>query len=475
VILGRKGKSILPFFIILYHLFRKVLLPLLPHFNISAMKIKSLSLRHYKRFAAEQQIAFTNEQGQINDITLLVGENGSGKTSILQAIVAMIGNVNRRLKFTDLEKDWEGFNYQYLRNGNRTQIEVEIAFETEETQATLDYANQLISTGKRINPLPSQHSTVNLSWNYDTRIITASHGTPSYYQFGGYQYALQLKNISPDYLALFEKVGSIYWYTEQRTAHSVQNLNYEATNTNRLRDLLARTHNFHVRRLQNNYELRPGQRDAFETLQQLYAQIFPGRRIVGSEPNMYDLNQPNDFWFNDGTSDYELSGLSAGERALFPILLDFALMNINHSIIIIDEIELHLHPRLLQNLLRALPNLGYNNQFIISSHSPYVMRELPHENILLAKDGYVQPLNSYTQGRNPATILDEIFQLPERTPEALQLIQHFHAAIEQQNLQQASQLLEQMTQQWGDLDVEVVRSQMYYEDLLNDLQHETHH
>ncbi|MBK9460398.1 MAG: AAA family ATPase [Sphingobacteriales bacterium] len=44
------------------------------------MKIKSLTLRNYKRFTNEQTISFCNEQGQVNDITLLIGENGSGKT-----------------------------------------------------------------------------------------------------------------------------------------------------------------------------------------------------------------------------------------------------------------------------------------------------------------------------------------------------------------------------------------------------------
>ena len=61
--------------------------------------------------------------------------------------------------------------------------------------------------------------------------------------------------------------------------------------------------------------------------------------------------------------------MSAGERSIFPILMDFARWNINNSIIIIDEVELHLHPPLQQALIKALPKLGKNNQFIITSHS----------------------------------------------------------------------------------------------------------
>jgi predicted ATP-dependent endonuclease of OLD family len=64
--------------------------------------------------------------------------------------------------------------------------------------------------------------------------------------------------------------------------------------------------------------------------------------------------------------------MSAGERAIFPILLDFANRNINNSIIIIDEVELHLHPPLQQALIRSLPTWGVNNQFFITTHSDSV-------------------------------------------------------------------------------------------------------
>jgi predicted ATP-dependent endonuclease of OLD family len=39
----------------------------------------------------------------------------------------------------------------------------------------------------------------------------------------------------------------------------------------------------------------------------------------------------------------------------------------------VDEMELHLHPPLQQALVRALPKLGRNNQFIITTHSDDVV------------------------------------------------------------------------------------------------------
>ena len=57
---------------------------------------------------------------------------------------------------------------------------------------------------------------------------------------------------------------------------------------------------------------------------------------------------------------------------------------------LIDEIELHLHPPMQQALLRALPKMGQNNQFIISTHSDYIEQILPddspYESIIRLED-----------------------------------------------------------------------------------------
>ena len=74
--------------------------------------------------------------------------------------------------------------------------------------------------------------------------------------------------------------------------------------------------------------------------------------------------------------------MSAGERAIFPILLDFARWNINNSIIIIDEVELHLHPPLQQAFVRSLSKLGKNNQFILTTHSESVTSMFEEEQII---------------------------------------------------------------------------------------------
>jgi hypothetical protein len=100
--------------------------------------------------------------------------------------------------------------------------------------------------------------------------------------------------------------------------------------------------------------IQAGEFDFFAELESIYTKVFPGRSFVGSAPrfDIYEKAQAPDFFLDDGHNQYELSGMSAFDVAVFPIYMDFARWNINNSIIIIDELELHLHPLLQQTLDR---------------------------------------------------------------------------------------------------------------------------
>ena len=59
------------------------------------MKIKEITLRNYKRFIDQRTFSFCDSEGEVNDITLIVGNNGSGKSSLLQAIVLLVASASR--------------------------------------------------------------------------------------------------------------------------------------------------------------------------------------------------------------------------------------------------------------------------------------------------------------------------------------------------------------------------------------------
>ncbi len=152
---------------------------------------------------------------------------------------------------------------------------------------------------------------------------------------------------------------------------------------NLLRRRLSDLFNFHERVRREDYKLRPGQRDIFADIERAYRTVFPGHHFEGPVPRteMEEILAEPWFYLFDGSHQYELGEMSGGERAIFPMIFDFANWTIHNSVILIDELELHLHPPLQQGLLKALRNLGKNNQFIITTHSDAVTSIVPEESI----------------------------------------------------------------------------------------------
>jgi predicted ATP-binding protein involved in virulence len=64
--------------------------------------------------------------------------------------------------------------------------------------------------------------------------------------------------------------------------------------------------------------------------------------------------------------------MSAGEQSVFPIRYEFVRQQIAYSIVLIDEIDLNLHPPAAQFLVRQLPKIGPTGQFIFTTHSEAV-------------------------------------------------------------------------------------------------------
>ena len=55
------------------------------------MKVQSLHLKYFKQFRDKELHLIDSETGLAQDLVVLIGRNGSGKTSILQAIAAHWG------------------------------------------------------------------------------------------------------------------------------------------------------------------------------------------------------------------------------------------------------------------------------------------------------------------------------------------------------------------------------------------------
>ncbi|MDR9826635.1 AAA family ATPase [Vibrio sp. FNV 38] len=100
---------------------------------------------------------------------------------------------------------------------------------------------------------------------------------------------------------------------------------------------------------------------------------------------------------------------------LNPTLGAHAISDVN-GIVLVDEVDMHLHPQwqqlVLQNLAEAFPRI----QFIVTTHSPQVLTTVKKEQILIIQeDKAINPIgNTYGEASN--YVLNHVFNVNSRPP-----------------------------------------------------------
>jgi hypothetical protein len=349
------------------------------------MKVESISIHNFKRFD-DLEVTFSNSTlHEVSNRFLILGDNGTGKTSLLQAIALPLALATRQIQDI-LGFDWVGFMPgRYLRWG-RPRIELVVSFGDEEIDITRQLARRWYEAlpedvqQRQSYVEPADSRLVRLMMDGE-RCRAKTHA--EYLQFQGRYYARRLLATDSSVRSLFSKLPGVFWFDQFRNLGSPlhpsdADWDGPGNGTGRV------SYDFGVARLRrylNGWKLaqqsreRPYQIDYLMELENLYKRVFKGRSFAGVEP-MPDINSPTpeDFYFllNDGHRHYDVVEMSAGEQAVFPILYEFVRQQIANSVVLIDEIDLNLHPPVAQLLVTQLPKIGPSCQFILTTHGEAV-------------------------------------------------------------------------------------------------------
>lgn len=172
------------------------------------------------------------------------------------------------------------------------------------------------------------------------------------------------------------------------------------------------------------------------------------------------------------------SQLSAGEKNILILVADIArrlaiaqhgLENIllGIGIVLIDEIDLHLHPSWQRNILSALHHTFPNIQFIVTTHSPQVLSNVAKESVFILNDGKLVAETPHTEGRDSNSILFELFGEEKRPILYRKKLEGFYDELAAENIENAEQILAELTEKWGQYDTEIVRANLYLNDAKN--------
>ncbi len=174
--------------------------------------------------------------------------------------------------------------------------------------------------------------------------------------------------------------------------------------------------------------------------------------------------------FKDGR-EIPVSILSDGYRRLVSIVVDIAfrcaLLNSlkfgnqaarkTRGTVIIDEIDLHLHPSLQSIVLKALQHTFPNLQFIVSTHAPMVMSgvESDDRNCVMYME-YNAELKEYevskvaTYGMDLSTLAETVLKVPSRDPAVKKELDSLAEYIDKEDYVEARRYLAHLKDQFGD-------------------------
>lgn len=165
-----------------------------------------------------------------------------------------------------------------------------------------------------------------------------------------------------------------------------------------------------------------------------------------------------------------LRELSDGYRNLIALVVDLVrrasqlnpqphggLLKSTPGIVAIDEIDLHLHPRWQREVLPRLRATFPSFQWVITTHSPLVMATVDSNSELIDLGADADD-HLFVRGRDPNSVL-EVMGVDEHDPRFAAELSALHEAIDSGSFADARARLEKLRKDWGPDDPALIRAE----------------
>lgn len=337
------------------------------------MWISSVNIKNYRLFPTSgfevENINVPNETNDGSGLTIFVGENGCGKTSLLEAI---------SLPFLEYKTD--SFSIHDLNNiENKTDIKLisDTEFEVNKVVPRANFKAKGISFdgGIRSKNIKSHLSSMIVGYRRflpsDQENITTNDPN------------LRI-NVDNPYLGSRFKQNDILFLDKSRT-YQIRLGTYNKTRLDRLME----DFNFqYVRSLENEVEdvsskLTDFFQDKVENeFLQKTIEKFKEISDISISLELIDNHLPFKNAFlgkkEETNLQIKIDKLGSGYEMIFSLLCSFYLAEQSGKqlIVLLDEPELHLHPRLQKSFVEILLELSRTSQIILTTQSPLLVKQL---------------------------------------------------------------------------------------------------
>jgi hypothetical protein len=335
------------------------------------MHFRSLCLENVRAFGSSQSIEFVDENGDISRWNLILGENGVGKTTLMWALAVMrpipaldesaIGKLDSAGAPLSVKAEFSDYKNEdimrFLRKGGKRTLEIRAELIETSTAKSVPVGAEITGDAKDL-----------YSVNFPTFEHQLRSGGPLIIGYGAGRH-IGLHNLAevdarPATMSLFANAMDLY-----DAEDLVEKLDYAAEKDD--------AGGIDKRRL--------------EMMKAAVAFLLPGNltapdikvlgpRDAGRDPDRSGVH------VKTPSGVVPLADLSLGYQAMFALIVDLAWRLFRafpnspeplsqSAIVLIDEVDLHLHPRWQRDLRRRLLEQFPNVQFIATTHNPVMAQE----------------------------------------------------------------------------------------------------
>jgi len=429
------------------------------------MRIDKIEIENFKLF---DKVEFSFNA----HFNLIIGINGSGKSSLLRALaVALGGWANAYIK--------DDRNLRPIEKNEIREIQREGRFDpTKLTLIKTSGIAQIIDKNKNKKPVSVEWTRSRQEGNETTfTSCNVQFGSyPRWYSFGSFS------SLGYETLAYIEKGNTfdlplIAVYECDRLWLAKNQLNIEASAKAQYSRFDPYVDCFHtganheaigewllkheLASLQLKEEtpvllsIKNAVRNALENCTDISFDFEEGRVIVD---------------FEDKSIPFE--HLSDGQRTILGLFCDIArraaILNPHFGgeasertsgVVLIDELDLHLHPKWQMKIIGDLQKVFPNIQFICTTHSPILLRSIEKEKIIVLEDGKQSQSDIFSIGRGIYSILYDFMGVPKRTQEYENKVDNLFGFLDDENIEKVEELLTELKKDYGERDTIIIEAQ----------------
>jgi len=369
------------------------------------MRIVSVEIENF-RAIGHRRFEFVDSLGRPRQVTVLAGPNGSGKTSLLYAIANALRGVMgyRTADVPPPSRDDLRLPLQSSSWSDRppaVHVDVQLEFDAAEQRVI----PQVLANLHKAEPPPLENGRLSIHWDYPpTSDRTSGKPRPWWHAdvspskphirswLSAVSWAIQAWNrrVPGVSYEMIRQMGGFRFFPQDRNLRqrvlggelgpeSVREAEIAGISEDRDEDESSRMQTRRERSIaeilhyfsdyaRNRPTPLPDEQNFEKRVQGLFARICAPKQYLGY---LYREDNPmGSPVFQDGDRQYPLSHAASGEQVIIEYLVRLTYPSpMSRGIVLIDEPEIHLHPAWVRQVYLALPAIGEQNQFILTTHS----------------------------------------------------------------------------------------------------------